>query len=80
MYTYIYIYIYIHIYIYIYIQIYIYMYMYIRTLSQTIFCGQPEVDLDLLQRATVYEGGVSQNDRYLAISLIIDICTHPCTL
>jgi hypothetical protein len=44
--------------------------------SQTIFCGQPEVDLDVLQRATVYEGGVGQNDRYLVISLIIDICTH----
>ena len=31
---------------------------------KTIFCGQDEVDIDVLKRATVYEGGVGPTDRY----------------
>ena len=30
---------------------------------RTIFCGVPEVDLEVLKKATVYEGGVGPNDR-----------------
>ena len=30
---------------------------------RTIFCGQPEVDLEVLKRATVYEGGTAATDR-----------------
>lgn len=31
---------------------------------KTIFCGQDEVDIEVLKRATVYEGGVGPTDRY----------------
>ena len=31
---------------------------------RAVFCGQPEVDLEVLKKATVYEGGVAATDRY----------------
>lgn len=30
---------------------------------RAVFCGQPEVDLEVLKKATVYEGGVAATDR-----------------
>ena len=38
---------------------------------KTIFCGQDEVDIEVLKRATVYEGGVGPTDRYINILLYL---------
>ena len=47
---------------------------------RAVFCGQPEVDLEVLKKATVYEGGVAATDRYershalCCTAVVIEVC------